>query len=70
MEEARSTPSRFNVDLLSYADFWDMKALTKSFMKNYKWDTTGTKVEWLNIKCLQVNRESECFKFKYSKVSL
>ncbi|KAI4464977.1 dna-directed rna polymerases i ii and iii subunit rpabc2 [Holotrichia oblita] len=70
---ARSSGGRKKVSIpyetqeLRYDDFYNLKKLTATFVRNRNHDINGCKVQWLKIKCMRYEKaKPHCILFKYN----
>lgn len=56
IEMGRQKPRPYNVDTLTFPDFYDLQALASKIMTNSKLNTTGDQVKWLKIKWLRFEK--------------
>lgn len=60
----------YNVKELNYKDFYDLKALANSIIKNKTNDDQGEQVHWLKIKAMRYEKSQPgriLFKYNYSE---
>lgn len=65
METARINPRPYNVRMMNYSDFFNIKKLSDRIMKNWKVNEENDKIRWLNIKWFRIEKGSDCILYKY-----